>query len=69
MATEFEQLEVKDRHKVNRINNNFAVVPRYLGEAASDPATTDVPEGSTYYNTTDSKLKFLNSSSAWVNVA
>lgn len=69
MATTFEQFEVKDRHKVNRLNTNFSYVPRYLGEAASAPATSGVPEGSTYYNTTDSYLYFLNSSSAWVKVA
>ena len=69
MATEFVQLEVKDRHKVNILNNNFDVVPRYLGELASDPATTGVPEGSTYYNTTGSKLKVLKSTLTWVNVA
>ena len=69
MATTFVQLEVKDRHKVTILNENFDVVPRYLGEFASDPATTGVPEGSTYYDTVGSKLKFLNSSSTWVNVA
>lgn len=69
MATTFTQLEVKDRHKVQILNTNFSVVPQYLGEMAADPATLDIPEGSTYYNTVDSKLKFLNSLSAWVNVA
>lgn len=69
MATTFIQLEVKDKHKVQILNGNFAAVPLYLGELAADPATLDIPEGSTYYNTVDVKLKFLTSLSAWVNVA
>jgi len=69
MATTFVQLEVKDRHKVQILNENFAVVPQYLGEFATDPATLNVPEGSTYYNTGSSKLMFLNSLINWVNVA
>lgn len=69
MATVFEQFEQADKLKVNRLNTNFSYVPRYLGEAATAPSTTGVPEGSTYYNTGDSYLYFLNSSAAWVKVA
>lgn len=70
MATEFEVLEVKDKHKVNRLNINFSYVPRYLGELASAPATTGVCQGSTYYNTGDSYLYFLKEDgTTWTKVS
>lgn len=69
MATEFQVLEVGQGSKEALINTNFAQVPRYLGELAADPATTDVAHGSTYFNTTTSKLKVLKTDNTWVNVA
>lgn len=69
MATTFQQLDPGQGSKEQLINNNFAQVPRYLGEAAADPAVADVPAGSTYFNTSTSKLKVLRTNSTWVNVA
>lgn len=69
MATEFEVLEIGQGNKEVLINTNFSKVPRYLGEHEADPAVLDVPEGSTYYNLTQMKLKVLRSNKAWVNVA
>lgn len=66
-------LEVGQKEKEVTINSALTAIdtkiPRYLGEAASDPATTGVPAGSTYFNTTSSKLKVLKSNSTWANVA
>lgn len=42
-------------------------IPVYLGDAASDPATS-FPFGSTYFNTATSKLKVLRAS-GWSNAA
>lgn len=69
MATQFELLEVGQGSKEALINSNFAQVPRYLGELATDPATLDVAFGSTYFNTATSKLKLLKTNSTWVNAA
>lgn len=66
-------LEVGQKEKEVTINTALTdidtKVVRYLGEAASDPAVLGVAPGSTYYNTTSSKLKVLKSNSTWVNVA
>lgn len=69
MATTFSVLEVGQGNKEALINTNFAAVPRYLGEAAAAPSTVDVPAGSTYFNTSTSKLMVLRTNSIWVNVA
>lgn len=69
MATEFQVLEVGQGNKEALINTNFAQVPRYLGELATDPLTLDVSHGSTYFNTTTSKLKVLKTDNTWVNAA
>ena len=69
MATTFAVLEVGQGSKEALINTNFAQVPRYLGEAAANPATLDVPAGSTYFNTTTSKLMVLKTNMTWVNAA
>lgn len=69
MATQFEILEIGQGNKEALINTNFAQVPRYLGELATDPATLDVAFGSTYFNTATSKLKVLKTDSTWVNVS
>ena len=66
-------LDVGQKEKEATINTNFQKldneVPKYLGEAASDPATTNRAPGSTYYNTGSSKLKVLKSNLTWANVA
>lgn len=58
-------LEVGQKEKEVTINTNFTTldaIPKYLGDAASDPTpTTTIPVGSTYYNTGSSKLKVLRS--------
>lgn len=63
-------LEVGQKEKEVTINTNFssidAKIIRYLGEFASDPNTSGIVAGCTYFNTTSGKLKTLNSSSAWV---
>jgi hypothetical protein len=41
----------------------------YKGEATSDPSATGLPPGSTYYNTSTSKLRVLLSTGSWVNAA
>lgn len=69
MATTFEMLEVGQGNKEQLINSNFTQVPRYLGELAADPSVTEVAHGSTYFNTTISKLKVLRTNDVWVNVA
>lgn len=69
MATVFQVLEVGQGNKEALINTNFTQVPRYLGEMPTDPATTDVSAGSTYFNTTASKLKVLKTDSTWANVS
>lgn len=69
---ELDLLDVGQREKEATINSALNKVDqkslRFLGEAALDPATTSVPLGSTYYNTTDSKLKVLLAG-GWTNVA
>lgn len=66
-------LEVGQKDKEVTINQAFTdidtKVVRYLGESATDLSVTGVAAGSTYYNTTSSKLKVLKSNSTWVNVA
>lgn len=69
MATTFQQLDPGQGSKEQLINSNFAQVPRYLGEATAAPAPTDIPAGSTFYNTTTSKLMVLRTNATWVNVA
>ncbi len=63
-------LEIGQKDKSTTINTNMDlldVLPSYLGEAASDPATTGIAPGSTYYNTGSLKLLVLKSDLAWVN--
>lgn len=66
-------LEVGQKEKEVTINDNMTAIDtkvlRYLGEATSDPVTTGVPYGSTYYNTSTSKLKVLKTNGSWANVA
>lgn len=66
-------LEVGQKEKEASINSAFnkidQKVPRFLGDLAADPATTGVPAGSTYFNTTSSKARILRANGAWANVA
>ena len=69
-------LEIGQKEKEITINTNFTTMdntPKYLGDLAADPAgVTTTPLGSTYYNTTASKLKVLRQktpSVIWSNVA
>lgn len=65
-------MEIGQKDKTVTINDNMGILdnaPKYLGEFSSDPATTNVPNGSTYYNSTASKLKVLLSSTTWANAA
>ena len=66
-------LEVGQKEKEVTINTNMQLldgkVPKYLGELASDPTASGVPVGSTYFNTTTNKLKFLKTNSTWANAA
>jgi len=62
-------IEIGQKDKSTTINTNMDlldILPAYLGEAASDPATTDVAAGSTYYNTGSSRLMVLKSDLTWV---
>lgn len=64
------QLEIGQKEKEVTINTNNAVldakVPRALADAASAPVTTGLAPGSTYYNTTDSKVYWLRPNLTWV---
>lgn len=66
-------LEVGQKEKEVTINTNFTLldqkVPRYLGELATDPGVSGISYGSTYYNTSTSKLKVLKTNGTWVNAA
>lgn len=66
-------LDVGQKEKEVTINTNMALldskVPKYLGEYTTDPAASGLAFGSTYYNTTSSKLKVLKTNTTWVNVA
>jgi hypothetical protein len=66
-------LEIGQKNKEITINENLQLidsrVPKYLGELATNPTSTGVPAGSTYYNTTTSKLMFLKANGTWVNAA
>lgn len=66
-------LDVGQKEKEVTINDNFtkidASVLRFLGDLASDPPTTGVKTGSTYYNTATSKLKVLRANNTWANAA
>lgn len=64
-------LEVGQKEKEVTINTNFASIDakviRYLGEFASDPNTSGIVPGCTYFNTSSSKLKVLKTDFTWVN--
>ena len=57
-------LEVGQKEKEITINTNFTqldnVVPKYLGDLAAAPVSlTNIPVGSTYYNTSTAQLFVL----------
>jgi hypothetical protein len=61
---------VSNDGELSTLNGSIGDKIEHLGELASDPVTFDVPPGSTYYNTTTSKLKFLRQDgTTWTNVA
>lgn len=66
-------LDVGQKEKEATINQNSTLIDerslRFLGDLASDPPTTSVPKGSTYYNTATSKLKVLRANNTWANAA
>jgi hypothetical protein len=66
-------LDVGQKEKEATINGNMAILdaglPRYLGEFATDPATTGLAKGCTYYNTTSSLTKVLKSTGSWSAMA
>ena len=68
-------LEIGQKSKETTINENFTaldVIPKYLGDLATAPTDlTKVPVGSTYFNTTSSKLQVLRNKTGpvWSNVA
>lgn len=68
-------LEVGQKEKEVTINQNMTElsnrIPRFLGRLAADPSEVGVPLGSTFYNTTTSKLVVLTSVSpvTWSNAA
>lgn len=65
----FTNLSIGQKEKETTINTNFSLVPRFLGEFASDPATTGVATGSSYYNTTTQSIKQLATSGNWHSAA
>ena len=68
-------LEVGQKEKEVTINTNFTtldVVPKYLGDLTANPTDlTQIPVGSTFYNTSTSKLVVLRNKTGpvWSNVA
>ena len=66
-------LEIGQKNKETTINTNMELldqkIPRYIGELSSDPTASGVSSGSTYFNTSTSKLKVLKTNGTWVNAA
>jgi hypothetical protein len=64
------KLEVGQSSKEVTINTALETIDakcaRALPDAASAPATTGLAPGSTYYNTTDSKVYWLRPNLTWV---
>lgn len=64
------QLEVGQSNKEATLNTNQLTldskVARALPDAASAPVTTGLAPGSTYFNTTDSKVYWLRPNGTWV---
>jgi hypothetical protein len=64
-----KEKEVTLNTDLTQIDTYVGALPRFLGDATTDPSTTGVPAGSTYYNTATSKLRVLRASLAWANAA
>ncbi len=69
-------LEVGQKEKEVTINQNMTElsnrIPRFLGRLAANPSEAGVPLGSSYFNTTTSKMVFLTQitpSVIWSNAA
>jgi len=66
------QLDVGQKEKEVTINTNNALLDakcaRALPDNASDPATTGLAPGTTYYNTTLSKVKWLRPNLTWITL-
>ena len=66
-------LEIGQKNKETTINTNMEIIdsriPKYLGELATNPTSTGVSAGSTYFNTNTNKLMVLKSTGTWVNAA
>lgn len=64
------QIEIGQKEKEVTINTNNTVldskVPRALADAASAPVTTGLAPGSSYFNTTDSKVYWLRPNMTWI---
>lgn len=64
------QIEIGQKEKEVTINTNNTVldskVPRALADAASAPVTTGLAPGSTYFNTSDSKVYWLRPNMTWI---
>lgn len=63
-------LEVGQKEKEATINGNMTSLdqktPRALPDAATAPATTGLAPGSTYFNTTSSRVFWLRPNGTWV---
>ena len=64
------QLEIGQKEKEVTINTNNTLldskVARALADAASPPSTTGLAPGTTYFNTTDSRVYWLRPNLTWV---
>lgn len=64
------QIEIGQKEKEVTINTNNSLldskVPRALADAATAPSVTGLAPGSTYFNTTDSKVYWLRPNMTWV---
>jgi hypothetical protein len=68
---QLQLLDVGQKEKEATINANMDALDtktlRFLGDLAADPATTGIPKGSSYFNTTSSLLRILRGNNTWVN--
>lgn len=70
-----EKLEIGQGEKEATINTAFdkidaayGTTPQFMGDLTGDPSITNVPLGSTYFNTSLSKFKMLRGNSTWVTL-
>lgn len=66
------QLDVGQKEKEVTINTNNALLDakcaRALADSASDPATAGLAPGTTFYDTTLSKVKWLRPNGTWITL-